>query len=332
MFLYLELLNVRLYFCHTNPEVLERLNIFWTLYTDYCEISNEVTREYDWLIDCKRSKKEFISINYPQHYILFVYSTQYDYLEINSLIRELIVKLTVEKGVLWLHASSFSIGNKVFVVVGIKGHGKTTWMTIASKYLNARFICNDQLPIQIINGKPYTRKWRPDIKITQGTLDILGENIRENVDRYMIFENEKNDIMFDFYGFSKLTGQSIVPISKQISWDFKFESTNWKEVTNVILLNRKVNNFDRINLLDEFEKIKLDKECVIPSKAQKWNENFAYWNKRMTKLFIEKKHIDNETKDIEIFADSVTSIVVNNEHMEVKEVVDLICKLIDDNL
>ena len=332
MFLYIELLKIKLYFHHIDYRILNTLNTFWKSCADCCETSEKIIKKHDWFIECKRGKREFTNIDYLRHHILFIYSTEHDFLEINSLIRELTVKLTVERGLLWLHASSFSLENKVFVIVGNKGNGKTTWMVLASKYLNARFICNDQLPIQVINGKPYTKKWRPDIKINQDTLDILDEKIKKNVDRYMLFEDKENDDMFDFDGYRKLTGQSLAPISRQISWDFKFVNTQLKRVTNVILLNHNVNEFAATNLMDEFNTIKQDKECIVPSKALKWNENFEYWNNRLTKLFIEKKNLDEENNIIKMFSDSVTSNIVNNKHMRVTDVIDLIRKVSHDDI
>lgn len=322
MLLYYEVLGVRIYISLENEKVLYDLRDFWKGYADRCEIHMSRGEKVDCYIQCYSDSEKDDFIEYDDHAELY-YKSNYDFLVICSLLRELTIKLSVQKGVLWLHASSFSVNGEVVVVIGTKGGGKTTSLCLASKYLNAKFICNDQLPLLMSEGKVYTQKWRPDIKITNDTLKMVNEELWGEADRWMLFEKEKNYNLFDFNGIYQLTGQDVKALSNGVSWDFRYEDNSLKSIKRIVLLNDENDCFNITSINNVLDDIKADRECIIPSKAIRWNENFDYWNKHYTKLNISTEQLDNEVKLFKYINQEIETLMVNNKKMKKEELMDV---------
>lgn len=214
------------------------------------------------------------------------YRGDYNYFSIYSVIREYVVKSSLRKGVVWFHASAFMIRDKVILVVGKKNSGKTTWLLEALLKSNAQFIGNDQIPIFESNGKLYTQRWRPEIKV---------KNYNNSIENSLVFGNKESYNFFDINQYNKITKNDC----KKLYLNFdSVEKLKSYEINSIIYLDEM--NCDIQLISDKIQKYKMIKniECDIeylsPIKLENWNEVIPYWNKRIN--FITFNKIDLSKK------------------------------------
>lgn len=316
MWLYFEIEDLR-FGIFQEGKMLEKLYNYWKYSLKSVTIKSKINDKQVWKIRTIKADKTYSIIDRKSSSIFFYYSSNYDFIELNSFIREIIVKLTMEKGWIWLHASSFKYRNKTYVVAGPKGFGKTTWLMYAVKKMGAKIIVNDQVPVNLKNGKLWTYRWRPDVKVSKNTINMLDMNIpieeNDSILRYMIFPNAMHSSIYDFEGHYKLTKQLVKPYVNDeiIQYEVDFENEIYElivltEENDEKIISSEIEKMNAIKLLEE------DREFITPRKGSDWSKNYNYWNKRFTHSSISKNAYDKEDEIIKKMCTSIRIVKVNN--------------------
>lgn len=316
MWLYFEMDDIQ-FGLYQEGEILDKLYNYWKYSLKNVTIKSKIEDKRVWKIKTVKAEKTYSTIDRNSRNILFSYLSDYDFLELNSFIRELIVKMTLEKGWIWLHASSFKYNDKTYVVAGPKGFGKTTWLIYAVEKMGAKIVVNDQVPTALKDGKLYTFRWRPDVKVSQNTIKMMEMHRPTEADdkesKYMFFPNEMHYSIYDFNGHYKLTSQHVEPyvVDKNIQFVDDYEN----EIYELIILTDEAKEIildsesQKMKAVNSFE---IDREFVTPRKGSKWHENYNYWNKRFTNIKVSKEAFDTEDKIIKKLCTSIRMIKVNN--------------------
>lgn len=160
---------------HSNTDLLERLGNYWEGSLDEVALSYTVPAHRGWSVffECAQDGVEISQTDVLARQVVHLHAAESEFLEAMLLSAELITKLALVGGTIWIHGSAFQLGDKTVLVAGRKGVGKTFWLLAALFKLGARYIGNDQLPLEEYEGIPSTRRWRPDIKIRPTTMKLL---------------------------------------------------------------------------------------------------------------------------------------------------------------
>lgn len=303
-----------------EKQLLNSIEIFFRRCFDEIIYSNQQIKT-DWTIITNASDKSETILDRDCSTIYFNYKKEHEFLELYGLLKETLTKLKLEEGWIWVHASAFEIKNTVFIIVGPKGAGKTTWLLYAAKYMDAKIIGNDQIPIYHDGRNLYTRIWRSDVKSTINTLKVIKEcnsfyKETSNV-RVMIFPSEDYDRSFDYYGMKELTGQILIPQMEICKTQFHFVDKIEHKISKVVFL------YDDRSCLSDFSGVINDSEVLLPTKAANWEQNYKYWNKRFTKMHIPEKAIESEKRILDLMQNSRTVRYVYNQRCleQIKEVI-----------
>ena len=265
----------------------ERFSKFWRSFLTR-DIEFEITDEWDiYFLDANSGKTQ---MDYDKKRIYHYYNSICDLTELNNLIRETIVKLSAMDGIVWIHCSGFMINNKTFLAIGNKGYGKTT-MLLNMLFKGAKFIGNDQLPIFEHNKKICTYIWRPDIKIAIDyaiRLGITNNNNEINEDEKILYL-VNNKIPYNFIDpekMSKRIKKKITLPDKEIKITLPLKKVN--QIDYLIFLDEKqiIDKYKKKNILN---KIKYDQETIVAYKLKNMKKYMPYWNKRITKVKLNKK-------------------------------------------
>lgn len=257
---------------------------------------NELDNVLNWSFDKIKQNQNSFTVNslyncveeefyYDSNTNIFncYYRGKYNYFSIYSVIREYIVKSSLTKGVVWFHASAFVIHGKVILVVGKKNSGKTTWLLEALLNSNAKFVGNDQIPVFESNGKLYTQRWRPEIKV---------KNYNNLVKNSLVFGNKESYNFFDINQYNNITRNDCKKLYIKFDSAEKLKSY---EISSIIYLDET--NYDIQLISDRTQKHKIlkniecDTEYLSPIKLENWNEVIPYWNKRINFIKFNKNDL-----------------------------------------
>ena len=262
-----------------DKETGKKVKKFWN---SFLIKQDDMEIEQEWDISFSRDTEESTKIDYDNKTIIHKHNSICDITEFNNFFRETIVKLSSMSGVVWLHCSAFEFNNKVFLVLGKKGDGKTTVLMNALNSLKATFIGNDQLPLFIHKGEVYTYCWRPDIKVTT----------RNNDSKTLYLVNNKTPYSFlDARLMSKRVGKNIVFATH--NKDIMIDSNKLFKVDNILILNNKQEI--RKTKADFLKFVIDDPEVIIPYKLLNLKKYMPYWNKRITTIKLDS-NADNTAK------------------------------------
>ena len=249
-----------------------------------------------WNIFLEKADYTSTLVDFTKKKIHFYYDTEYEISEINSLIREAIVKITcAEQGILWLHASAFSINNKTFLIIGQKGYGKTTLLLNSILNLKSNFLCNDQIPLFIENNKVKTFCWRPDLKIT---LDIakkinLVSNSINNAEKVFFLINNK--LPYSFINFDKMSnrlGKIFIPPENDLKLNYEKKDCT---IDYIFILSPE-QTISEIEVPDILKYANTDPETITVPKLNNMGKTMPYWNKRIKPVTINSEaYILNNT-------------------------------------
>lgn len=300
-----------------EKSILEKISLMFKCSFDNIKLSESNTEKTDWTVITYKRRENHTIIDRKSQTIIYEYDSEYEFLEIYSFLREMIVKLTVEKGWFWVHACCFEINGKVTIVLGTKGSGKTTSLLYAANRFSANIIGNDQIPIYVSNGKLCTYTWRVDVKSTVETINLFENNkinlVESENSRVMIFPEYDYYKEYDFDGMKKLTGQEILPYIKYGEFNYCFVSKGEYILDNIIILDENIeeeSSKDRKYILKSMKNLLKDREFITPSKAREWKKYISYWNKRITNLKITEESIKAEKKIFECFTNEEKITVI----------------------
>ena len=244
--------------------------------------------------------------------------------QINSLIRELITKLSLSTGVIWLHASCVSIRGHGVVFLGKKGAGKTTIAMYLAMKGDGLFISNDQVPIYLTGDDIYTIGWRPDLKFTPDTAKFL--------QCMPHMANKKCDKYYNHIGGN--TDLNLAELSRRSCQHLDFYNLlsvpycNMGEpvkIESFIILSNQVNG--PLCLLDSgkdviWGKLFLDKENLLPSFLPNWNNIIPFWNTRVCINQLPDSSIEMEHRIVQCIMEKNMYII--NSRISIKEIEDFL--------
>ncbi len=169
------------------PSLLERLALYWSGSLDEAAPAKEPDTHAEWRIafEATNERQWRCETSVTRKRISFLHPRDANFMEVIVFLTEALTKLALASGTVWLHASSFEVGGSVVLVAGPKGCGKTHWLVSALIRCNARFLGNEQIPLESNNDVPSVRRWRPDIRMDVETLRSLGVRLppRTTADR-----------------------------------------------------------------------------------------------------------------------------------------------------
>lgn len=281
-------------------------------------LCNELDNALNWSFNKNEQSQNFFTVNslydcvkeefcYDSDSNIFncYYRGKYNYFSIYSVIREYIVKSSLTKGIVWFHASAFMIHNKVILVIGKKNSGKTTWLLEALVKSNAQFVGNDQIPVFESNGKLYTQRWRPEIKV---------KYYNDLIKNALVFGNKESYNFFDINQYNNITGNDFKKLYLKFDSVEKIKSY---EINSIIYLDEM--NCDIQLISDKTQKHKMlkniecDTEYLSPVKLENWNKVIPYWNKRINFIKFNKNSLLKKyDKFKECFVSSVNFYSSNN--------------------
>lgn len=315
---------------YASQEILNKIYDFWARTLDVFRTDNILYNT--WTILCYSTEMENaeISVDYYSRIIKYHYNSKYSFHYIISLIKELFVKLSLSQGIIWLHGCAFHRNGITTLIIGPKGCGKTTWLLTALLKNECFFIANDQFPVILINGIPNILKWKPDIKVTQNTMDLLGISTLQKIqpnERYLILKKECEYLSYDYKGHYEITGQKIYPYRLSFNEDGVKKSY---KINNIVFLSSNIDHVLHMNKYQiTYELYKLfwnDQECLTPQKLRDWDIYANYWNKRITELSINDGAISNTNHIIQQISNSCRGIKCNSRLLH-KEIIDIIDNL-----
>lgn len=308
---------------YANKQLLNEIFEFWHGSLDTVEFKKDSVDDRTWKVYVEKvpSGQESSQLEIKSKTIIHKHSYEYELIEANSLIRELLVKLTLTRGITWLHASAFTIKEKNIMVIGPKGTGKTTWLLTALLKMHGVFIGNDQVPVEIKDGDIYIQRWRPDIKVRIETLELLEENCtkalsRSNyADRFLwVAKNNYNNIDTLIKAMSHRRKENIkaFPINKFV----KIDEDKVKKVDAIIYMD-ELAPIDVIRISQNqvrclWKKIIQDTEVIFPRHINNWNSRIDYWNNRVDGLISTDKATLLGDLCLEKIIQDVPSYYVNN--------------------
>ena len=276
-------------------DVEHRLQDFLSNFWDGCldEISHKLKSpaEDPWKVFFRRSDEGqnnfFI---YPdEKRISYLHDAKCDTLELLSLSKELLTKLSLLDGMIWLHGSAFRLNGKTCMVLGRKGVGKTTWLLIALLRMKGQFLGNDQILLGGLNGIPYTRYWRPDIKVSPRTLELLRIPFvcKSTTERLLWFTSKRAAHAIDIVQYSKRRKQNLeictLPPPAQ-----PCEPTKNHHIDIVIIPNEDGPTIperrDRKQCLSLRNQLERDPEVIMPHQLETWHLEKPFWTNRLTGL------------------------------------------------
>lgn len=153
-----------------------KLAKYWTNSLDEVRIGSlPSNKKNKWFVTVKPSERELQNVSDAvRKMIAYQHPNAGSLLTIVRLVGELLIKVSLSQGTVWIHGSAFQVCGKTILVVGRKGIGKTTWLATALILMGGAFIGNDLVPLEEICKRPSVRRWRPDIKLRPSTLHFLG--------------------------------------------------------------------------------------------------------------------------------------------------------------
>ncbi len=282
---------------YAHIDVLEGIkNFFFTTLNITC-----ANRPCDgsWIVFALKGKNsQDIIVDYDNKLIRYYYRAQYGFLDVLSIIKEIFTKLLLSEGMIWLHGSAFAIKGKTVIVVAPKGYGKTTWLLSALRGTDALFIANDQFPISLINNIPTISKWKPDIKISQKTLDLLNIETDFRIcsrERYLALPN---NVSYDFRGHYEITRQKIYPIELNIRYELVHRSFSIDYVVFLSFGSEAIVYLSEDQVHAQLSELfEIDSECLNPKKLREWDTRVSYWRTRITELIADDNAI-KKSEDI----------------------------------
>ena len=305
-YLYLEFNEIKISIYNNDFELLNKLRKIWGKTLSRCSIEEHVDK--DVILKVYTESNSISKVTLKENEIVYRYDTRSPLIDLFHFIKECIVKLSLLNGYSWLHASAFEVNKKVVLVCGEKESGKTTTLLRAILFNGGFFIGNDQIPIKIINNKLHTFLFRPDIKIRNDTLKILGLSQSSKSNDYMTFIDNTINNIFDYEGFESITGKSVLPITLP---DFRIPSVGAKEISKIIVIgNQEMNNVN--NLLR-------DQETIQPEDINFWNLKKSYWRR-----FPDTIRSDNKNYLEEFFKNnsSLLETISTNQRNEVLKIIN----------
>lgn len=284
--------------------LIKSLRSFWEgMLEDISIDSNQHSQQDTWKIHIRHTSvsSEHTTLNLSQKLIQYEVPLEDNILmRTISMMREILVKVSLSEGFCWLHASAFKLNKKTLLVIGNKGYGKSTWLMSALYYNRAAFIGNDQVPIICRNGNLNVYRWRPDIKISPDTLRCIGINngVQSNKkpDRFILmpFQNQYDHI--DFPSWSESRKQNIQPFPIDFSYNIA-ELEN--AVSGIIYLDKSApNNIEVVHgdyKKSIWESYLQDPEVIFPNQLPSWFEEKDYWL-RLNGLTVSRKVIHDSEK------------------------------------
>lgn len=314
-------------------ELIKSLVIFWKDMLNDISVNISIPDNDSWKIHIRHIniEKEKVELNHSSKIIFYKVPIKEElFVKTISLMREIIVKISLMEGYNWLHASAFNINNKTFLVLGNKGDGKTTWLMNALYNKNADFIGNDQIPILYKNGKLYVYRWRPDIKISPDTLVRIGIDYKVpssvKIDRFILMPYANQYEFIDFKSWSKQNRQTIYPFPI----DFEYNISNQENlVTGIIFLNNTIDypvdiiDSDKKN--DLFDKYFHDPEVIFSEQLQNWEKNKKYWL-RIQNLYAPQKILNASNRCKKYLKNEIPVYLVSNR-MNIEKINSFIDRL-----
>lgn len=311
--------------CSGDSDFLTRLYCYWK----DCKLVSFVNSfpEHSFWHVCFSMQKPFLKTKYLIGETYFYNITKSpSMVQINSLIRELITKLSLSAGVIWLHASCVSINGHGVVFLGRKGAGKTTLAMYVAMNGYGLFISNDQVPVFLIDDDIYTIGWRPDLKFTPDTaklLQYISHETPKECDKYYNHIGGNTDIDLD--ELSKRSNQRL-KLFNLLSMPFCNMGQPVK-IESFIVLSSQING--SLGLLDYgkntiWNKIFLDKENLLPSFLPNWNNIIPFWNTRVCIDQVSDCSIELENRISQCIRKK--NMYVISSRMQEKEIEKFLCR------
>ena len=298
-----------------DPVLLNKLYLYWSRTLCVCwQSSSDCT----WNISVieKPGGHEYVHIEYHSGNVLYENPYRGKIELINSFIRELITKLLLRNGYIWLHAAAFLINGNGILIAGKKGTGKTTNLLNALLGHGASFISNDQVALKYFDNEVFAVKWRPDIKVSPETLGFLNvrgvntNNWRCVPDKYLIMPIAKQYASIDFDLLSTTRKQRIKPCHAVSC--IRGVKTEYTPISTVIFLDeismpvveKLPSEMTLVQFHDMFES---DNENIMPDDLNHWDKRIPYWQKRITGILANEEACESAANTLKKLSEKAQS-------------------------
>ena len=273
---------------YANFNLLRRLANYWRDSLDEVTLEETPLTSDRWSVFIESTLNKELSVtDVSAKKLIRIYKGKSEFLEAINLYNELITKLTLKNGVVWVHGSAFLLGDKTILVVGREGAGKTTWLLTALLKFGAHFLGGDMLPLEGDIGDPAVRRWRPDVKIHPYTLELLEMPISSvgQIDRLFWMMTPGSRRTMDLDAYRRIMGKSVEFFHADPS---PIAVAGPHPISVVVFLRpdgpERIKRVSPNTALMFWKDVASDPKTIFPDELENWNQTHTYWTKSVVGL------------------------------------------------